>query len=95
VTIEELVEWVAQRAWLAHINHARLTNKSIPLMVASDFRKQQHIDHNKFTDFAKQILSHKDLYMQVTGDEPILNVDDVNYYSFKYVPLADAIKEME
>ena len=56
--VEELVEWVAERCWLSHINHALLSNPRIPPMEASDFRKQKLINHSMFTDLAKQILSN-------------------------------------
>ena len=63
--INELVEWVASKVWLWHINHARLSNLAIPEYDESDFRKQVYINHQTFIDCAKQILSHPDLFTKV------------------------------
>ena len=46
---------------------------------------------------AKQILSHPDLYLQITG-EPIIKVDmgagEESYSAVDYIPLAEAMKEV-
>lgn len=58
--IEKIKEGIARKSWLAHINHARLSDPTVPEFDEMDFYKQRLINHKMFYDFADQILQFLD-----------------------------------